>query len=270
MNEIEKKPGLSFTEMLITAAKLPGVRISRTSYLISALNRHCTPNQVTKAIRTSPSTAGVPPEVIERIARDSIRFEASKVTALSAAAGLPGALAMTATIPADLAQYLAHMLRISQKLAYIYGWPELFEDDAEDADDGTQAILTLFIGVMMGTQAANAAVGQLATMIAEQIVKKLPQKALTKGVIYPVVKKVAGILGIRMTKLIFARGVSKFVPVIGGAISGGVTLVTFVPMAQRLQKHLAGLELANDDHSTQSCEDLRWWRGNGSSDRQRI
>lgn len=250
MNKIEKKPSIGFAEMLTAAAKLPGVRISREAYLTSALNHHCAPEQITEAIRTSPAAAGVPSEVVERIARDSIRFEASKATALSVAAGFPGALAMTATIPADLAQYLGHMLRISQKLAYIYGWPELFDDGSEDTDDGTQAILTLFIGVMMGTQMANAAVGQLSTMIAEQVVKKLPQQALTKGVIYPVVKKVAGMLGIRMTKPIFAQGVSKFVPVIGGAISGGVTLVTFVPMAQRLQKHLAGLELANHVYST--------------------
>ena len=46
-----------------------------------------------------------------------------------------------------------------------------------------------------------------------------------------------------MTKQIFANGVAKFVPVLGGIASGGLTFVTFRPMAMRLQRHLADLEI---------------------------
>ena len=45
---------------------------------------------------------------------------------------------------------------------------------------------------MLGTQMANQAVTQVAGMIAKNVAKKLPQRALTKGVIYPIFKKVAG------------------------------------------------------------------------------
>ena len=48
-----------------------------------------------------------------------------------------------------------------------------------------------------------------------------------------------------MTKDIFAKGVSKAVPVVGAAVSGGLTLATFAPMAERLRKHLAESELAD-------------------------
>ncbi len=37
-------------------------------------------------------------------------------------------------------------------------------------------------------------------MIAANVAKKLPQKALTKGILYPTVKKVAGYLGASLTK----------------------------------------------------------------------
>lgn len=97
---------------------------------------------------------------------------------------------------------------------------------------------------MLGTNRANQAVSQVAGMIAKNIAKKLPQKALTKGVIYPIVKKVAGYVGVSMTKKMFANGVAKVVPVIGAVVSGGFTLGSFLPMAERLQKHLADLELA--------------------------
>jgi putative membrane protein len=150
---------------------------------------------------------------------------------------------MVGTLPADAIQYLGHMLRIAQKLAYLYSWPDLFEQK-EELDEATKNVLILFLGVMLGTQMANQAVTQVAGMIAKNVAKKLPQRALTKGVIYPIVKKVAGYIGINMTKRIFANGVAKVVPVIGAVVSGGVTLGTFLPMAKRLQKHLADLELA--------------------------
>ena len=58
-------------------------------------------------------------------------------------------------------------------------------------------------------------------------------------------KKVAGYLGIKMTKDVFARGVSKAIPVIGGVISGGITFATYAPMCLKLKDYLAGLEVAD-------------------------
>ncbi|ALC04813.1 hypothetical protein CDES_01730 [Corynebacterium deserti GIMN1.010] len=46
-------------------------------------------------------------------------------------------------------------------------------------------------------------------MITQQVAKKLPQRALPQGTIYPIVKKVAAILGARMTTLIFAKEAQK-------------------------------------------------------------
>ncbi|MDD3041300.1 MAG: hypothetical protein PHO71_25985, partial [Bacteroides sp.] len=72
-------------------------------------------------------------------------------------------------------------------------------------------------------------------------------KALTKGTIYPIVKKIAQAIGVKMTKDIFAKGVSKVIPVIGGVASGGLTYVTFRPMAYKLKKHLSELKWADPE-----------------------
>ncbi len=248
--------GRSFSRALSAATGLPGVRVDRDAYLQASLSRHCSEEQVQSAIRTSPATAGISLDVISKIADDSIRNETGRATVLSAAAGMPGALAMVATIPADMAQYMAHMLRISQKLAYLYSWPSLFPEDGSEMDDGTQGMLTLFVGVMMGAHSANAAIGKISALMGEQILKELPKKALTKGVVYPVVKKVAGSIGVQMTKQTFAKGISKAVPIVGGAVSGAVTMATFTPMAKRLKRHLASLELARPNSSEQSDTDF--------------
>ncbi|MEU6595228.1 hypothetical protein ABZ923_39550 [Streptomyces sp. NPDC046881] len=251
--EVEN-PESRFFAVLLAAAKLPGVRIHREAYLRTALARHCTEDEIRVAIEETPAAAGITVDVVEKAANDSIRYETAKVSALSAAAGIPGILALPATVPADLAQYVGHMLRIAQKLAYLYSWPELFSDEGDDVDDATVGVLTLFFGVMFGTQSANAAVGKVAGMMSEQVAKKLPQKALTKGVVYPIVKKVAAYIGVKMTKESFAKAVSKAIPLVGAAVSGGLTFATYLPMAKRLKKHLAGLPLADPSHRVMEGE----------------
>lgn len=238
----------TFARLLSVAAQLPGVRIDRNSYLRTALKRYCSPEQIERAIAVGPAAAGVPIDVITRIANTSIRYETSKVTGISALAGIPGGLAVAGTVPADMAQFVGHMLRIAQKLAYAYGWPNLFVDDGDDLDEATEGILTLFLGVMMGAQAAQTGVTKVASMMAAQALKKLPQQALTKGVIYPIVKKVAALLGVAMTKKLFASGVAKAIPIVGAILSGGLTLGTFAPMSKKLQRHLATLEITKPGH----------------------
>lgn len=250
-----ENPESRFSTALVYAAKLPAVRIDRETYLRAALSRHCAEDEIRTAIEQTPAAAGIPLDVLDKVANESINYETAKVSTLSAAAGIPGLLFLPATVPADLAQNLGHMLRIAQKLAYLYSWPDLFADDGDELDDATKGMLTLFIGVMFGTQSANTAVGKVAVMISEQVAKKLPQKALTQGVIYPIVKKVAGYLGVQMTKQTFAKTVSKAIPVVGAVFSGGLTLATYLPMARRLKKHLASLELTNPAHRAASVDD---------------
>ncbi|MBT1679788.1 hypothetical protein [Curtobacterium aurantiacum] len=233
----------TFSQILNAAARLPAVRINRAAYLRSALRRHCTPDQIELAITETPAAAGISASVIRDAANVSISYETSKVTGLSALAGIPGGLAMIGTVPADMAQYVGHMLRIAQKLAYIHSWPDFFDD--EGMDEATESILTLFVGVMLGVQIAQGGVTKTASLIAAQVAKQLPQKALTKGLIYPIVKRVSAMLGVQMTKKMFASGLAKAIPVAGAVLSGGLTLSTFLPMAKKLRKHLAGLELAS-------------------------
>ncbi|RKW71173.1 hypothetical protein [Galactobacter caseinivorans] len=245
----EKQParasGQNFAQLLDRAAQLPGVRIDREKFLRSALKRYCTEDEINRAVLETPATAGIPLKTITAIANSAITHETSRVTGLSTAAGFPGGLAMVGTVPADAAQFVGHMLRIAQKLAYIYSWPDLFVDDgkSDEIDEATQGMLILFVGVMLGVSLAQTGVTKVSSLIAAQVAKKLPQQALTKGAVYPIVKRVAGYLGVSMTKKLFATGVAKAVPVVGALLSGGLTLGTFLPMSKKLQKHLASLEL---------------------------
>ena len=230
---------LSFTSVIESAAKLPLVHIDREEFLTKNLSKLCTQTQLQKAIVEGTLHADIPIATLDSLANAVINAETIKVTAISTAAGIPGGFAMVATIPADLAQFYGFVIRIAQELAYIYGWDEMFAESSE-LDVGTESQLVLFIGVMSGVSAANKVVTKLFGETAMRAVAKtVAAKALTKTWYFPIVKKIAAMLGQTMVKATFAKGVSKAVPIIGGVVSGGLTLATFKPMAHRLQKHFS-------------------------------
>lgn len=238
---------IKFETMLLETTKLPMVKIDRESFLRKELQNRYTKEIVEKAIQYNPAYAGLCVEDINKIAKSCITAETMKVSTISATAGLPGGLAIIGTIPADLAQYFGHILRILQKLLYLYGWSDLGLTSRE-LNDETMNLLTLFIGVMFGVNGAVGTINKLAVQVAKQIAKKLPQKALTKGMIYPIVKKIATLLGIKMTKQIFAGGVAKVIPILGAFISGGMTFISFKPMSEKLRKYLETTKLASVEY----------------------
>lgn len=229
-----------FELALTKSISLPGVNINREKFLEKQFLKICTPEQLEKVIKYNPAAAGIPEETLDKIANSCIKYETRKVSAISVAAGIPGGTAILATIPADMAQYVGHMLRIIQKLVYLYGW-ENFLADFNEIDDETKNMLVLLIGVMFGVSQAGTIIAKVCKGAAGVAAKKIAQKSLTKTIYYPVVKKVAGAIGAKMTKDIFAKGVSKAIPVLGGAISGGVTYATFKPMSHKLKKYLKNL-----------------------------
>ena len=224
-----------WSKVMSAAMAIPGVKVDRDLFLRKELKPYCTPEQLEKALINPVGV--VPKERIEALANACINNQTTKVTAISTVAGIPGGFAMAATIPGDMAQYYWHTFVLAQKLAYLYGIPDL-RDENGDLSETSQDMLTLFVGVMMGAAAANNVIKNVSKAFAEQVVKRLPQKALTKTVYYPVIKQIAKWIGINLTKSTFAKGVGKDIPVVGGIISGTLTFASFRPSAKRLQKKL--------------------------------
>ena len=184
-----------------------------------------------------PFSAGVPKENIERKAKAAINFEVTKATAISFAAGLPGGLAIPITIPADLTQFMGHSLRTVQKLAYLSGMPGF--SSVDDMTDDEANMVLIYIGVMFGEANAVVALHQIAKHLAGIALKRIPKIALTKVVGYPTIKSLLRIVGVKLTKDLTAKSISKAIPILGGFASGGLTLATLKIMSNRLYKKLA-------------------------------
>src|SRR3990172_4651667 len=184
----DDKPIDIWNKVLKASLKIPGAKIDRTSFLTKELSKKVPENQMHSAIEFSPAKASIPLATMDEIAKASINWHLTQVTSISFLAGLPGGWWMAGTIPADLTQFYWQAIQIIQKLAYIYGWPELYSED--EIDDETLLQITLFIGVMMGATGTSKLLSDLAERISGQVVKRLPKAALTKYGIYNLAKQV--------------------------------------------------------------------------------
>lgn len=236
-------------DLVILALKTPGVHIARAAFLQRELFKNHPQEVIDRAIAQTPARAGIPPEEIDRIADAVIAFERNCVSGISAALGAPGGWAMAATIPADIVQYYGYTLRATQKLLYLYGFPEIgVDEEGLVLDSETMNTIILCLGVMNGVAGANNAVKGMAHALAKGVEKKLLNAALTKGAFYPFVKSVMKWFGVRLTKEVFAGFFRKAIPVVGGVVGGGITFLAFKPCCYRLKEALQDTLLSNPGH----------------------
>lgn len=249
---------IDIEDVIIMGLKVPGIRIDRAQFLQKEFQSKLPQDVIDRAIAHNPLFAQIPTQLIDQIADEGIKYERTCVSGISTALGMPGGVAMVATIPADIAQYYGYMLRATQKLMYLYGFPEIdVEEKGQTFDSETMNILIICMGVMYGAAGASNALKSIAKALANGVEKQLLRKALTKGTIYPIVKSVAKWFSIKMTKEVFAGFFKKAIPVVGGVIGGGITFLSFKPCCDKLKASLKNTMLSNPNYcSTNEDDDL--------------
>ncbi len=249
MAEAETETGVElFNRVIGIAMGVPGITVDRAAFLRREFSVYCRPEQLDLIVRDNP-VRHLSMDLIDRVAKDVIQAERYKVTAISAATGLPSNPAAAAGLAvADMGQYSAICLRACQELAYLYGMPDLLDEHGE-VSSATINLLTPLLGIMFGVQEAVKVTAKLCEKIAEQVVRRLPAVAFGHAGWYVLVKQIAKIIGVRMSKQLFSKGLSKVIPLIGAAISGAMTYAAFGSSAESLRKHLE--------------ENSRFFRGEG-------
>lgn len=227
-----------FKKVMTSAMNFPGVKVDRKQFLTKELQNCCTEEQLAQALICPVGVVSV--ETLDRLANGCISYHTKLVTGASALAGIPGGLAMLGTVPADLAQYYGHILTIVQKLAYLYGFPDLRDEQGQLPEKALDK-LTVFLAVMSGVKEGNQLQKIVADGIAKHAAKQIRNQALTKTAWYPILKNVMAVLGVKMSRKITERAVSKIIPFVGALASGGVTYIAFHKESKNLQKALREL-----------------------------
>lgn len=214
--------------------KLPFIKVDRSDFLTKTFSNKI--DDMPKLFKEGPQ-AFFSKEELDRIASNVINSNVLKSSSISFASGLPGGVAIAATIPADMAQFYGYSLKLAQEISYVYGYQNIWANQDELTEDAKNTLI-LYLGIMFGVSSAGSTIRILSNKLALQALKQLPNKTLTKHLYFTILKKVLAIFGTKLTKATFAKGVSKVIPVVGGVLSGSMNYLSLKPMANKLKDEL--------------------------------
>lgn len=248
---------IDIEDIIIKGLKTPGIKINRESFLKTELFKRYPKKIIDDAVAYNPLHANISTKEIDAIADEVIAHERYFVSGISAALGVPGGAAMAATVPTDIIQYYAYMLRTVQELMYLYGWPKINTEDKDGTFDAeTMNTLILCLGCMYGVAGANRVINVMAAALGEGVEKKLMDMALTKTLVFSVVKDTSKWFGLNLTKSVFAGFFKEAIPLVGGVVSGSITYLSFAPCCEKLKKSLQHTMLC-DPNYTIAMEDQK-------------
>ncbi|MFT9334720.1 MAG: bacteriochlorophyll 4-vinyl reductase [Leuconostoc mesenteroides] len=214
--------------------KLPFIKVDRSDFLTKTFSNKI--DDMPKLFKEGPQ-AFFSKEELDRITSNVINSNVLKSSSISFASGLPGGVAIAATIPADMAQFYGYSLKLAQEISYVYGYQNIWANQDELTEDAKNTLI-LYLGIMFGVSSAGSTIRILSNKLALQALKQLPNKTLTKHLYFTILKKVLAIFGTKLTKATFAKGVSNVIPVVGGVLSGSMNYLSLKPMANKLKDEL--------------------------------
>lgn len=225
-------------QIISGAMKVPGVRVDRESFLRKELQGKVSDDIIESAVNYGTKTAGIPVELIEKLARNSINSKSLLTITASFVSGLPGGLVgLLGGSSVDVIQYYANFFNLAQKLMYLYGYR-----DISDLDSSQEDIMIVVMGVASGVEVANAFLKRVLTETAVKWQEKVIAKQAGKSAFKVISEKVMVTLGkksaTRISEEQAAKIFGKSVPLLGGILSGIISAATFKPMAKRLNTSL--------------------------------
>ena len=79
-------------------------------------------------------------------------------------------------------------MKLAQEISYIYGYHDLWNNQDELTEEAKNTLI-LYLGIMLGVTSVGSVVRILSNRLSIQALKRLPQKALTKTFLFPILKK---------------------------------------------------------------------------------
>ncbi len=232
MEEIKKlSKEIAIEDVIGAAVQIPMVKVERDKFLAEQFAGSV--DNIQDIIDNGPVEYGISREILSSMANKLIIKRTSQSSIASFVSGIPGGLAMAATIPADIIQFFGMTLRLAQELSYLYGAEDLWVDGKID-DERIQSQLIMYCGVMFGVSGAVSGVRVLSTQIAETTSKKMARKPLMNKIWYRIAKKIGKAINVRVNKKLVSEATKKVIPIVGGVISGTLNFASMMPMAKRL------------------------------------
>ena len=226
------------------AFQLPGIQINREAFLRKEFELYYDSDFIKEAIGQTPMMAGISLEEINKIADDIITYESKHGSSVSAALTIPGGISAFATLPMDVMQSFAFLLRCAQKLMYLYGLPQI-KFEKNQLHPISMHILVLSFGVMYDLKDASIALKAMCSIIYKNKNQQIIYESLIKGKIVLIVKEIEIWFEKRMAKELLGNLFEKALPVFGAIVGGGITYLSFNKHCSKLKNVLKDTKLSN-------------------------
>lgn len=218
-----------WNELLTAILNIPSAKVNRSKFLDRELRLYCDESKLNEVIEGNKAPYdAINENLLDKIADQRIKKYTNQASGFSFVSGLPGGLAMLATLPADMVQYYYYSFKIAQELAYLYGFHDFCDKNGEITERSLNT-LTILIGVMSG----NAITATGLKIVSSQVLEEM-----SKVTFYQIAKSIAKELGMMITKRSFSKVIGTAIPILGGVVSGSITMLNFRPSAKRLKKRL--------------------------------
>lgn len=224
--------------------QIPGAKVDRQEFLEKTLSPYVLDKEKFLAnIENEKPWKFVPDSALDKIAKERFSYRRKLVCAKSFFAGLPGGPVLLATLPADLLQYNYHLLILSQELAYLYGFPEFYDENGNETEETVQALVIMFFGLQTAVgHAGREGVEQLIKMLAKGAPQRIAHMKWGNTALFKGIQEIAKWLGIKGGQFVGKKEIGaaagKLIPVVGGFISAGLSAATFTLDANRYMKFL--------------------------------
>lgn len=224
----KEKLSTKTTELIAKASGLPMVRVDREGFLRKTFKGD--PN-IDVILEKGPQ-AVYTVDSLNKKAKSIINGSTGKTAVASFLSGLPSNPGVAlAAAGVDITQYFGFSINLAQKISYLFGAEEFKDLSSEEA----QARIMLLLGSMFGIETAKNCLVRTTVVAGETVGKHVAAKALTKTTTwYPIVKKIAWEIGLKVNKQTVKDVIAKGFSVLGAVASAGITFVSFRPLGNNL------------------------------------
>ena len=251
------------TKLMTGLLAVPGAKVDRQDFLEMVLSPYVKNKEKLKNIENARPWSIVSHEALDKIAKERVSYRKKLVSTASFVAGLPGGFAMLGAIPADVMQYNYHLLTLSQELAYLYGFPEFYDENGNATEETVQALVIMFFGIQTAAgHVGRESVEQLIKMLAKGAPQRIASMKWGETALFKILQEGAKWLAINggkpIGKKFIGNAVGKAVPIVGGFISAGLSYATFTLDSNRFVKFLREhkqLFMEADEHRADENQD---------------
>ena len=216
---------LTVETLIREALRAPEVVVDRERFLRKELGAFASPEQIEAAVAGTPLSAGVDQKTLSSLAKQSISMEANTLSSFSKG-------------QEDSAEkYLKQMLRVMQKLAFLYGVPN-FVLDADSIPDATMSKILSYGETVFGLNRAKKSVGNAAHTLVDNITGVIEKKTSTEGKkrILPFGRNKIVDSALEVAGKTARAGFTSASEVFGTMFSGGTNQLLFRANAEKLRR----------------------------------